>query len=502
MRRSHLFLALAALSVACVASAQLSATFKEWPSSPAGFLLTKAEKKAYEALTTDAQAQAFIDLFWAKRDPDLNTPLNEFKLDFDAKVEAADSMFSSEKLKGSLSDRGRTLIVMGRPSGRQALPAGSVTGGDRTTTDSPYEQKGGTDIWMYRKDRLPAGVKQEEVLFVFSETRVGLNDYVLDRSDRRNSLAMKVLAEGPERHLVNPKLTEVPKMGLLPGSKAATAEQLAVFAGGAKWPQGAIAHSAEGMLSHTLHPLWILMVLPEGEPLATQALGRVRSATGEEKGTFFMPTQAGSGNGGRTYEFSLPLEAGTWQVEVALLGAAGPVAVTTINATTEAVPSEGTYFSKFYWGADVQEQPQAHLGDAFNIGGWHLQPRLNNTYTTKESLSYFCYVIRPTLETPAAAADPQVAAPEPKPSVTVEMALFQGDKKLSGRPAEPVQLSNITGDLWMYGSGLPMSIFRRGGDFRLELKLTDVKSGTSATATIPITIVMDAPAAPPALATP
>ncbi|HQU33774.1 MAG TPA: GWxTD domain-containing protein, partial [Thermoanaerobaculaceae bacterium] len=94
MRRTFVPLALVAWVFAAVAGAQLSQSFLDFPKGPAGFLMTDSEKKAYADLKTDAEAQAWTDLFWARRDPDLNTVQNEFKLDFDMRVQAADTQFS------------------------------------------------------------------------------------------------------------------------------------------------------------------------------------------------------------------------------------------------------------------------------------------------------------------------------------------------------------------------------------------------------------------------
>ncbi len=488
MRRSF-HVALAAWLFAGVAGAQLSQTYKDWENGPAQYLLTKAEKKAYDALKSDADAQAFIDLFWAKRNPNLDSSVNQFKLEFDAKVAAADKQFSYAKTKGSLTDRGRVLILLGPPSrvsgsARQAQAGRMENPGD--------EEKGATETWTYLKAKLPADVKQDQVSFVFVESRPGLGDYALERGgDRSSAFALKLLADEPDRLLLHPKLTEVPKLGLLSGSKAASAQQLAVFTAATRpWPQGAKVFTATGFQSATIHPLWIHVELPDAVPAASQAIGRVLKAAGDELGSFVVPATPMTVPGGRAYELSLPLQSGTWKVDLALFDAGGPVAVTTLDASTEAVPAEGAYLSPFYWGVDVRQEAQAHLGDAFNVGGWHVLPRLGDHYETKEQLSYFCYVERPTLDD------------QGKPHVDVSLALFQGEKKLTERPFEPTNLSEVSGDTWMFGSGLPMSIFRKSGDYRLEVTLRDDKSGLTRTAKIPISVAVEAPAAPAATAPP
>ena len=227
MRRNFIPFALAVWLTATVAGAQLSQTFTEWPSGPAGFLLTDSERKAYAQVKTDAEAQAFIDLFWARRDPDLNTVQNEFKLDFENRVAAADRQFSTDKIKGSTTDRAKVLILMGVPPFPvQNLPPGA----DEEEPSRPgYLQRGAIQLWMYTKDGKPPVKKSDEIVFAFSETTEGAGDFILDRADRRNRQSMKLLAARPEQLILNPKLTEVPLVGLLPGTKAADATQQAVF---------------------------------------------------------------------------------------------------------------------------------------------------------------------------------------------------------------------------------------------------------------------------------
>lgn len=51
------------------AFAALSAPYATWGDGPAAFLMTRGEKSAWKRVKTDDQAIAFIDLFWARRDP-------------------------------------------------------------------------------------------------------------------------------------------------------------------------------------------------------------------------------------------------------------------------------------------------------------------------------------------------------------------------------------------------------------------------------------------------
>jgi GWxTD domain-containing protein len=500
MRHSPLPVALVAWAVAAFAGAQLSQELKGWPDSPAGFLLTKAERKAYGDITNDAEAKAFIELFWAKRDPDLDTPVNEFKADFQARVDAADRYFSYGSTKGSMSDRGRVLILLGKYAQRRVYKPGELAA--ESGEEGPRgEAMGGNEVWRYTKAQMPKGVKGDEFLCVFSETHPGAGDFLLERTDRRNITALKVLAAMPDELVLHPKLTEVPRLGLLESSKSASPQQLAVLAVQPRpWPDGSAVVGVPGVLSETIHPFWLLVQLPESAPIAKEAVGRAVSAdTGKEAGSFVVATKPVSTSGGNAYEFSIPLDAGKWRIDLALLGDAGPVAVTSYDATVEAPSQEGTYISQLYWGVDIRQEVQARLGDPYNIGGWHALPRVDDTYLPSEQLSYFCFVIRPGVAEPPAPPTPAAGAPPPptpepaKPKLELSMQLFSGDKKLVETPPTAVNVSLIRDDLWMFGNGLPLGGFKKAGEYHLVMTLRDTVSNVSRTTTIPVKI-----AAPPA----
>lgn len=480
MRRGMVRLALVVWLAATMAGTALAEEYLTFLEGPAQWIATKEEKKDFSKLAAESQAKAWVELFWARRDPDLNTPVNEFKLDFEQRVAAADKLFTWEKQRGALSDRGRTLIALGRPNKVQSVPAGGVGGaqlgeGSGWQSES-LDQQGAAEIWEYVANQLPKGVKANQVLFIFVESKVGANDFNLSRTDRRNALAQKILPDAGEATLLHPKLTEVPRLGLVAGSKSATAQQLAVFdAEQRPWPEGAQVLVREGLMSALMHPVWVHLFLPDSVPAADEAIGRARRG-GESAGTFVVAAAPLSVAGGRAYEFSIPVEAGAWEVDLALLKQSTAIASTTVAITTDKVPEEGTYISPFFWGVDVRQEAQAHLGDPFNVGGWRILPRLGDSYTTDESLAYFCFVVRPPVN------------PEGQVNGELTLHLFFGDRKVAELPTQNVSLSPITDDLWMMGSSLPLKGFRRPGDYRLEITLKELGSGVTKSVQVPMTV--------------
>ena len=93
-------LLLAAVLISASASAQVSYRYADWADGPVKFLMTKVEMKQWKTIHSDADAQAFIDLFWARRDPTPDTPRNEFRDEFDARVKIADDQFSNGRDRG------------------------------------------------------------------------------------------------------------------------------------------------------------------------------------------------------------------------------------------------------------------------------------------------------------------------------------------------------------------------------------------------------------------
>ncbi len=78
------------------------------------YIATSVEKDEFYSLESDAYIEDFMTRFWEKRDPTPNTELNEIKVEYLRRKELADKKFKGTS-KGSLTDRGRVLILYGEP---------------------------------------------------------------------------------------------------------------------------------------------------------------------------------------------------------------------------------------------------------------------------------------------------------------------------------------------------------------------------------------------------
>jgi len=103
---------LVACAVALVSVAALAANlgkYKNWPNTPQGYFMTKAERAQWSSLQSETEAEQFVQKFVASRGP-------SFESDVAAAAKAADDHLSVGGDLGSRTLRGRIVIVLGPPS--------------------------------------------------------------------------------------------------------------------------------------------------------------------------------------------------------------------------------------------------------------------------------------------------------------------------------------------------------------------------------------------------
>lgn len=118
-----LLLALAALAATGLAAAKpkLDAESEKFYRT-AQLIMTKEESKIFRQLPDAESRKEFIADFWLKRDPDPDTPDNEYKKEFEARVDYVNKRFNKEGGPGYNTDRGRIYIFMGPPNKVEEFP--------------------------------------------------------------------------------------------------------------------------------------------------------------------------------------------------------------------------------------------------------------------------------------------------------------------------------------------------------------------------------------------
>jgi GWxTD domain-containing protein len=97
------------------AAPDYDAPLPRWREGPVRYLLSKEEDDTYRALATEEARAAFIQKFWASRDPVPATAENEYRGLFLRRVSEVDRQFRESTKPGWKTDRGKIYILLGPP---------------------------------------------------------------------------------------------------------------------------------------------------------------------------------------------------------------------------------------------------------------------------------------------------------------------------------------------------------------------------------------------------
>jgi len=127
---------------------ELKGAYKTWLDQDVTYIISDEERKAFKNLSNDEERDAFIENFWLRRNPNPDSPENEYREELYRRIAYANEHFAAGK-PGWKTDRGHIYIAYGKPDSIDAHPTGgnydrpAQEGGGSTTT-FPYE------VWNYR----------------------------------------------------------------------------------------------------------------------------------------------------------------------------------------------------------------------------------------------------------------------------------------------------------------------------------------------------------------
>ncbi len=127
---------------------ELHGSYKKWVDEDVHWIITDQELKAFKSLSNDEERDSFIEAFWQRRNPNPDSPENEFREEHYRRIAYANEHFAAGK-PGWKTDRGHIYIAFGKPDDIESHPSGGMydrpiaEGGGQTST-FPFE------IWHYR----------------------------------------------------------------------------------------------------------------------------------------------------------------------------------------------------------------------------------------------------------------------------------------------------------------------------------------------------------------
>ncbi|HEV3458168.1 MAG TPA: GWxTD domain-containing protein [Thermoanaerobaculia bacterium] len=87
----------------------------ELTAGPLRWLMLPEEVRQIHELRTGRDTADFLEAFWRRRDPDPGAGVNECARRFRERALAADRLYGEDGRRGSLTDRGRALVLLGPP---------------------------------------------------------------------------------------------------------------------------------------------------------------------------------------------------------------------------------------------------------------------------------------------------------------------------------------------------------------------------------------------------
>lgn len=510
MKVRNLLIAVAFLAFLAVTAApgvaQVSAAKADWAKGPVQFIMTSEEKAAWQKVHTDADADAFAGLFWARRDPTPGTPQNEFREEFDAKVKYADDKLAGGRQRGSLSDRGKVLILFGSPSkaSKQGGKQPSAAAFDEDNPTSSAQQEPVRLTWLYEGDAAQKAFGMARVTFTFVD-QLNNGDYRMTNAGvDMNTAQQKAIAAA----ITQPGLTSAPAAGQM----AATTQKPPTAAPAAAAPsdalktaalESAVAEAKGGKVAKNVSALFAEFVSPSGEsyiPLqiyvpasagigadgADTIFGVVEDASGKRIAVFEEPAKLTASKSDFFADKTVLVPAaGKYTAVVGLAKAGAPVAVITvpIEATTPGADAVG--ISKLILSDNIYELAAAEPVKApFAFGKLKIVPKGSLSFPNNADLGYFVEVNNPGIDTASNL-----------PKLQYKLDLVGPDKKTISAPLTDVQALPLSGAAgpghYAIVSTIPLGEMKpllKAGDYTLKMKIVDTVTKQSYTVEQPFKI--------------
>jgi GWxTD domain-containing protein len=183
MKRTASLVAVCTAFIAVNVFAQLSPQYQQWGNAAARYLMMKQEKTDWTLLKSDADARTFIEVFWARRDPTADTPVNELRQQFEKRTADANQRYGSTETPGSLTDRGVVYVLLGPASQivSQAVPPRAPAG-----SLGQLARPINVESWIYRNQEAERalGTKSFEIVFAFHDEKFA-GEFVLDETSQK-----------------------------------------------------------------------------------------------------------------------------------------------------------------------------------------------------------------------------------------------------------------------------------------------------------------------------
>jgi GWxTD domain-containing protein len=158
---------------------ELKGAYKTWLDQDVSYIISDEERKAFKTLSNDEERDAFIENFWLRRNPNPDSPENEFREEHYRRIAYANEHYAAGK-PGWKTDRGHIYISFGAADSIDSHPSGGsyqrpMDEGGGSTSTFPFE------VWHYR---YLEGVGENIDLEFVDSCQCGDYHFTIDRSEK------------------------------------------------------------------------------------------------------------------------------------------------------------------------------------------------------------------------------------------------------------------------------------------------------------------------------
>lgn len=506
MHKSIVTAGIAVLLSAGSVFASLSPEHVAWGKSAAKFLMTPEETAKWKSIGSDADAKQFEDTFWSRRDPTPGTPENEYRDLFNSRVKFADDRYGFGRIPGSVTDRGKVLVLLGAPSrmikSKDVATNLNIQQGMTSNTDgSLNDVEPPTETWIYERDRIPtwSGIDPFDIPFVDQH---GTKEYRLGRSDRTNvgelmkkavqaSLFQNGTPEPPRfvpptpAPAARPEVVTatVPAPQVTPATVTFKTQSLQTAvdeyknARGSSYKDAYVTYgtfeTAEGE-----YFVPVQIYVPHSAGLsAEQSLtffGVVADTTGKIVTVYEEPAKLTPSKEDLYFDKSLMLSPGKYIGTFGLASEGKPLTMTRVSMNLSPIEKGAPGASDLILSNNIDAMKIAqNPTDPFAFGGLKVVPKGDRVFRTSDELGYFVELRNPGLD---AAGNPKFQMGMEWETTTEKMENGKSVKttRIMKQPLQEATVIAVKGvpGQFQVGGFIPLSSFV-AGEYKINMKLID-----------------------------
>lgn len=445
------------VSAAFVSSAE--EPILKWIHSPEACFATSEEQKLWTAVVTPADAQKFIDAYWARRGP-------QFKKDVRSRIEFADANFALAKVPGSRTAAGQIWMLMGAPNEQKTIRAGQTGAGmegfSGRAQDNTVERGAKvTYRWVYKKDRLRPELGVSELIVDFTTDISRSTQYVENPGivvPYLRRVAEAITAEYAPAIQRPPALEELTPLD--------SADPL----WNANTNLNGTLYTSESYVGPTGNPFYaVSFFLPKGLPIQADwnsglFVALVRDpATGQEVLSSRQPVefQPYDAVGNFYVDRGFALDPGHYEGLFAIYTPEGTTLLASHREEFDVAASDVSRASKLLLTSHIDTLADQAPEDPFTFVAQKYAVRTDRRFVSTDKLGLFTVVANPT--------------GSPSPRLTQRMVLTRDGKMFARTPIEPAVLTQTGPNTFLIAIAFDPGTFKPG-HYTIELSVRDMNA--------------------------